>query len=354
MDGGITDNQGLYSSMLADNREKPYAFDLILVSDVTSYFMDPYEPVPVLEEPEWRKRNFSYYLDKFGLYMRRIRIGWMASILILLACLITIAATPNIYLRDSAFLLGGIFFTISAIIAVLLFYLNRSSVIRLFFKRQLPSDDITELLNQLKLNNNFSKETIARLSAYLTDTRIGSIEQMIKARGASLITLSMDVNLKNTRRLIYEMFYDNCKFNNRRMFNVIYELSTFNRSNRQYRFDHKLNWNARTEDRALLLEGVDRLNPITEDARNMGTTLWFDQQNKKDEMLKKIVATGQFTTCANTLEYILSLLREVEDGRLEIPSDKLAEIQELGKKVTEDWIRFKKDPYFLLEKYSMV
>jgi hypothetical protein len=66
------------------------------------------------------------------------------------------------------------------------------------------------------------------------------------------------------------------------------------------------------------------------------------------------VATGQFTTCANTLEYILSLLREVEDGRLEIPSDKLAEIQELGKKVTEDWIRFKKDPYFLLEKYSMV
>ncbi|MES1161143.1 MAG: patatin-like phospholipase family protein, partial [Bacteroidota bacterium] len=48
MDGGVDDNQGLYSAILADTRRRKSdennGFDLIMVTDVASYFMDPYLP----------------------------------------------------------------------------------------------------------------------------------------------------------------------------------------------------------------------------------------------------------------------------------------------------------------------
>jgi hypothetical protein len=84
---------------------------------------------------------------------------------------------------------------------------------------------------------------------------------------------------------------------------------------------------------------------VAEDARLMGTTLWFDEPDTADKKLKKIISAGQFTTCANLLEYVLSLERKglVFDP---VVNTNLGVIKQL---LITDWLRFKNDPYFIYQ-----
>jgi hypothetical protein len=170
---------------------------------------------------------------------------------------------------------------------------------------------------------------------------------MLEARLASVMSMVSDVNLKQVRRLIFEMFYNDACWENRRVPNFIYELSTHNITSRTNRISSKgrLGWIASPGDKALLLEGYENMNPIAEEARLMGTTLWFDDQSVEEEKLKKIVATGQFTTCANLLEYIISLERK------QVPFDKpaLTLLKKLKIQLTTDLQRFKAEPFFLYD-----
>jgi len=62
MDGGVDDNQGVYSAMLADKRRRLMTFngfDLVIVSDVASYFHDPYVPPSSVETGSYRKKNLA-------------------------------------------------------------------------------------------------------------------------------------------------------------------------------------------------------------------------------------------------------------------------------------------------------
>jgi len=351
MDGGITDNQGVNSSMIADKRGHPYSFDLIMVCDVASYFMDPYIPVPIRQEPAWRKKNIAYYLDKISGAAKSVTWLWIISLVLLLGS-ITMAAFSGVSgVLNIAWLLTGLFLVSSILLTIFWAFIKGNSLARLLLGG-LPQQEISDILNRLHVGQNFSPEIINKLSAYLADTKLGSIEQMLKARAASVLTLSMDVNLKETRRLIYNMFFGDPFWANRRVYNVIYELSSFNIANRTVRINGRLKWNATPEEKSILLDGLGLMNKIAEEARNMGTTLWFDAQAQQNQMLKKIVACGQFTTCANLLEYIFSLLSNHKHGLLIIPDDELQKIQKLQEQVSADWERFKRDPYFLFEGFN--
>src|SRR5258708_13820346 len=54
MDGGVDDNQGVYSAMLADKRRRTAnaekGLDLMIVSHVATYFMAPYIPPAPVEK----------------------------------------------------------------------------------------------------------------------------------------------------------------------------------------------------------------------------------------------------------------------------------------------------------------
>jgi len=168
---------------------------------------------------------------------------------------------------------------------------------------------------------------------------------MIKARMASMLSMLLDINLKQTRRLIYEMFYNDATWENRRMPNFIYELSTYNIVARTNRFNNpkRLTWIATDADKQFFLTGFAEMNKVAEDARTMGTTLWFDEKDEHDQRLKKIIAAGQFTTCCNLLEYLVSMERKGIQFSAPV-NDQLSQIKA---KLTNDLLQFKKDPFFL-------
>ena len=350
MDGGITDNQGLSSLMLADkkrrSRVKPDPFDLIIITDVASYFMDGYES-PLVEQKEgWQKNNLNDYLTKFKKIAKAIK-----RLPILFSIAFILFAGLGWFLKHSDL---STLFIILASVSVTLTILSSIvaySAVGKKLIRNIIAFDLKEFIYvKLGLQKFFSAIITDKLAGYLQFTKLNVLEQMIKARLTSAVTMISDVNLKQVRRLIYKIFYEDAQWDNRRVPNFIYELSTYNIAARNNRFNNqlRLKWLPTPADKVLLLEGLEKINPIAEIARLAPTTLWFDAIQVKDELLKKIVTTGQFTTCANLLEYVISLERK------NVPFDPAhqAELENLKGMLERDFIRFKENPYFLFDQLA--
>jgi predicted acylesterase/phospholipase RssA len=351
MDGGITDNQGLYSALTADQRrrDKNMPFDLVIVGDVTSHFMDPYKVVEQETETGWRAGTLNGFLKKAAGIFRKIKKGMIASVFVSLLSLIF--AIANIFTFGILYLTSICLFLFGAslVTSVFLFFITRAANKQKLLKKLFAGDvtpEIKTILEQLNVGNNFSPAIIDKLTSYLGNTKLNVIEQMLKSRAASVLTMTMDVNLKHTRRLIYELFYKNQQFDNRRLYNVLFELSTFNCPNRVYRINNKLPW-AKPEDKQLLHDVPVTLRTIAEDAWTMGTTLWFAKDDVMQDKLKKLVTTGQFTTCINLIEYVLLIERKVEKSELNLVVEELNKVKIMKEQLLKDWNEFKKDPYHL-------
>jgi hypothetical protein len=353
MDGGITDNQGLYSAMVADERERRqgHGFDLIMSTDVASYFMNPVD-VPVEQPPKgWRGRNISYYIAKVkkGLATAKgltIAAGLMLAGGTALALLCQVAA-----LAALGWVLAGMAVTVLIVALFVLRKANGNAVIKAIAKDS-ANDDIGALLNSVGAGSGFSPSVIDKLSYYLSRTRLNVLELMAKARITSVISMVMDINLKQVRRLIYELLYGNAKWEDRRSQNAIYDMSSFNKNNRQFRINKKeittvSGGKVKFSDaeKALLLDGCGAIETVAEAARKMGTTLWFDDKDDNGDMLKKIISCGQFTTCGNLLEYVMT----VQKRGLGFAPEVEQRLQDIRNQLEGHWQRFKADPYFLYE-----
>jgi hypothetical protein len=176
------------------------------------------------------------------------------------------------------------------------------------------------------------------------------LEQMVKTRLNSTLSMVMDVNLKQTRRLIFDIFfgkfYGDDIWKDRRAFDVIYELSDYNRISREGFIKDKFSSDDATC--TLLLDGCVQLNGVAEDARNMGTTLWYDTKDSRDDRMMKVVACGQFTTCAKLLEYVL----ELEQKKIELSPEQRKIFDGVKTQLLEDWKNFKGDPYFVYKQLA--
>jgi len=345
MDGGITDNQGLNSIMLADKRRRqranPNPFDLIIVTDVASYFMNAYEVPQAKDEPEWRRKNIAYYIQQTRNNIKKIKGSILLVVLLLLASIATLVFCNNNIANNIAWLVIGL--SIAILVPTLL--LSRVSIVRTVFNNPEQVDIQGPLQNTLHIEKFFSSTIVARLIRFLKLTRLGVWEQMLKARITSVMTMVSDVNLKQVRRLIYQIFYEEPMWDNRRMPNFIYEISTFNISARTNRLndERRLKWKATEADKQLLLDNCSLLNAVAEEARLMSTTLWFDETDTQQKKLKKIIATGQFTTCVNLIEYLISLERK----GLVFEQSVQQQLDAIKKELINDWEHFKHDPYFL-------
>jgi hypothetical protein len=298
MDGGIDDNQGINSMMLADKRRKNgNNFDTLIACDVGSYFMDAYLPV---------KENKKSFLGKFSLTTLSAIYLFVFITLIVLGFIMgkysyEIWKISLITIGGMGIIIGGLFYG----------FINS--------KYQ-------------KLAHGDWGNIVHRYVKYFLKIRLSVFEQMLTARAESVLKMTTSIFMIQLRRMSYQLFYSQEKWENRRITATIYELSTKEYPTTEKRFKGKLpkTW-------MQIEHPSDTLMHTAQQAREMGTTLWFDENNmdKRD----KIIATGQFTMCFNLLVYLF----EIE--KVKPLSDSL---KKLKQDLINDWIEFNKNPMWLV------
>ncbi|HWK06957.1 MAG TPA: patatin-like phospholipase family protein [Puia sp.] len=384
MDGGVDDNQGVYSAMLADKRRRianaEKGFDLMIVSDVASYFMDPYVPPAPVEKGGLRKKSLADLLKSSGSIISKLNrfltITGIVSVVLLAGAIgLLLFAEPGGWQNLGFFLLSPGIIGLLLFVGLIVAKKMGSPLIRKLTGLINGSDKqlVSSLKEGVPAVANFSDKALGSMVKYLKGARFGVLEQMGNARVGSMLSLLLDINLKQTRRLIFDTFFGNFYgkdvWGNRRVFNVIYELSLFNISSRESTIRNKFesddyslpvpppadSWSKNCED--LLLKNCAQLNSVAEAARTMGTTLWYDQDDADSDRMDKVVACGQFTTCAKMLEYSLVLERILQQEESRPFGERTLQFGDfdrqlfflIRKQLEQDWKAFKEDPFFMIK-----
>lgn len=324
MDGGITDNQALESMVDAQKRRvkgrtdfRP--FDLMLVNDVGSPYMEPYK-LP--------KENDSYIGIKAISIKTVIIILW---ILMLLGISLIAGLIPKLDILGTRWpVVIGTTLTILSIGFLLLLNLIRRFI-----------EGNTDRLGGLNLNKNFSPSIVTNLFEHFASTPIMVIFRMLKERFRSVLILNNDVFLKRIRFLLYDKTYESGKYRFKMKTNHIYDLSFSNDLNR-----HKKELN--------FIEPSKSIQIIAQAAFEMATTLWFDTTNQKNETLAALIACGQFTTCYNLLEYIYRL-KTTKSKTGDTYYNGLAsayqeKVDHLEMQLSKDYLAFQENPFWQYNK----
>lgn len=218
MDGGITDNQALESILDAQERRLKRTgtsfspFDLMLINDVGSDFMDPYKPA----------QDSSSYTGIKG-----ITINTLLLILSVL-CLIGLAGVAVGFFTNFATELQRKVFVLAGAVISLLCALGLSL---LLFVRSYIKGNVHNI-GGLDLNKNFSGSIVNNLFDHFGKTPVGVILRMLKDRISSVLLLNNDVFLKRIRYLLYNAAYNSKRYQYRIMTNHVYDLSFSNDSKR--------------------------------------------------------------------------------------------------------------------------
>ena len=329
MDGGIYDNQGIDSILrYKENSEQPY-FDLIVLSDVASPNMKPY--VPFKEKPKTGFRALT--LRKLNNGVKSFdRIGSM-----ILWAVVCLGVFSPFVLGMGTNWLAGVCWTVAGF--ALLFLLARQLV-----KKKLKS-----LLFQLlfKIRDHIPAFYLKRLANFdIAGLSVHRAEPLIMDRVNSLVTLLSSVFLKVVRRLNYNRLYEEETYKYRRLSTLIKCLTR----------DNLAGTNSGTKERKGFFSGDydadigPAIQAVVEEAAAFGTTLWFTEQEKLNNVLKKLVATGQITLCYNLILY-LEQLKSVQDQQQDADLDPLVaeNIDGLYAQCIADWAMFRKDPMFLVK-----
>jgi predicted acylesterase/phospholipase RssA len=306
MDGGIVDNQGIEPLLLTEQRMKKdnedkakteeNEFDLLIISDVTSPYMEGFKKSNARKLNFWRRLN-----------LKRLIIS---NLLILASSVIGIIYSLNRNIETLSVL-----FTAIITLSLLLYFI-------LAFIRKLPlSFQVPEAF--LKP---FRKLLKVKFSVY---------ENMILNRSNSLLMMTSEVFLKHIRRLNYNKIYQDSSWKNRRIMNAIYELRT-----EEERLQTKIKSGKLSEE----LVPSSAIQKVASIASAMGTTLWFtkDELEEKD-MLNSIIACGQFTMCWNLLEYI----QKIKNNSVNT-NERHLELLKLEEQLMDFWNKFKDEPFWLV------
>lgn len=85
-------------------------------------------------------------------------------------------------------------------------------------------------------------------------------------------------------------------------------------------------------------------------ANSMGTSLWFTENELKQELPKAVLACGQYTICYNLLQQARKLKKKIVDDPNQMNlGQKL--LVELEPKLQSDWKRFNHDPFCKVHTY---
>lgn len=367
MDGGICDNQGLWSLLEANKRtiagDSPKTgvvnrFDLMMVSDVTSFYMKPYKsPKPF--KAAWAGETPAYYWDLItGIFAKvkkaRTKIFVGTVLTASLFCLPLLLEGPSV----AGFVLAALGLAIFGLVVLLdrryeVFIKARPNLEAAFRKKSLEA-----LFTYFRAEDTFTNRTSLKLISHLKTTNIEVLIDMLLVRGQSTVTMVSEVFLKHVRRLIYDQLFRNPAYQYRRLDNPIYRLSYTNAKNRrQPSFEEQGGEDDKSyrERKERFLEEVgqsckltDTMQEIAEIAYNADTTLWFTQEEETDSpsnVRRAIIAAGQFTTCYSLLRYALSIKHSRCFKALHAEARTQTEF--IISQLKAMMLLFEKDPFFL-------
>ncbi len=321
MDGGIYDNQGLESILKynAKNGELPY-FDLIIVSDVSSPNMTHFQP----SKPKDNWFAMSTF-QEFVKYNKWLNIGMFLLIITLLILPFIKGYQVNfltgICLGSSLFL--GTFF-------IFKLWIQNIAIIKIrkIFRQMIGS------------NFEFYKSKIGPLS--IAKVPFGTLSVLLKDRVASLSILMHEVFLKVVRRFNYNKLYENDAYKLRRITTLIRGL--IEQDFARYKGSLTDNDDATYDN----FVGANITNTVRE-ASGFGTTLWFTETEGMNEVLHKLIATGQLTMCFNMMIYLNQWFRD-EDGNFDrVSRVEQRQMREMYQQCMDDWERFREEPQFLVD-----
>ncbi|WP_299099892.1 patatin-like phospholipase family protein [uncultured Winogradskyella sp.] len=319
MDGGITDNQGIGSMVLINNRMKNTdngALDLIIVNDVGSYKMNPWEPdTRKIESNSTLQQAIDKILKYFSFKLIYVLILFTGILIITLNFLNVFGekASSNISV------IGGFITGFGVLVTVLGYIVSKIKALQLsklntLFNKNVPEPIVDDVMSFKNLD-------------------ISLIKVMISNRISSSMTMINDVFLKQIRRINYDYFYSKSEYKNKRITATIYKLNgveTPYNKNTDYNQDIKP-------------FPSDELKNISLIASKTPTTLWWDQNDIDNNRMESLIACGQFTICYELLEYILELKADKESGISDFK-----EINKLESVLKTQWQAFNKNPLWLV------
>lgn len=300
MDGGIIDNQGIEGVKLAEDRysrkNKGKAFiGTFIVSDVSEKKMKPYK-VPEL------------HLNKFKDLINLRNVNFLFAFLLISISFSFLFFSPPRWLT----ILLSSLLPLSLGWFALFFFLRTK--FRGLMARSFGDADAMGMRKDLKV---------------LMKTPIYVLIYLLELRATSSLKMVTDVFMRRIRQLQLSSLFDrDSDWFYRVCPNYIYTL-----------FEKK--------DIALSLQ----INEIVHEANQMPTSLWFSQKEKENRVLDKLIACGQLSMCFNLFTYIENLKKNLKyKVWKELPEEEKVELEKLELNMKEDWERFQKNPYWLIEK----
>ncbi|MFK7750202.1 MAG: patatin-like phospholipase family protein [Kordia sp.] len=324
MDGGIADNQGIGSMMnisIARKRddELKKELDLIVVNDVGSFKMNPWQPEPKKkDESSSIKSVISKVLDYF-------KIKPLYIIILVLGVVLMVLNSMEIFKGKAwpaLYIIGGIFTGIGLLLSIfgLVAGMTKSSIIgslKSLFKKNVPAPLVDDVLSFRKL-------------------RVGLIQRMLTERISSTVIMVNDIFLKQIRRLNYKLLYSDPSLRHKIITSTVYEL---NGEKTAYSKSFSFNKNISPAPSTLLTS-------IGLIASEMPTTLWWDEKDIQKDRMDALIACGQFTSCYKLMDYIIKLKK---NKRIELSEEETVAIDTLYKDLENDWKKFNENPMFHVE-----
>ncbi|MFP2925031.1 patatin-like phospholipase family protein [Pyxidicoccus sp. 3LG] len=255
MDGGIYDNQGVDSLLLAyDDAQPP---PTLLISDVSTQETEMYNVPENPTKRGWITLNGVSWL------------GWGLFVL-------TLASAAILAWRGFEELRAGTWGPQDTFLYLVPGLLTAAVTAALVWVRRRLRDGNAMLQQHLDLDAwpSFQKLTVPEFM------------QMLVLRGTSLLALTSKVFMKRVRGLVYKRVYKDPRFENRRMSNLIYALTV----NRPKLFSEHP-W----------LQPGPHLVALSQQACQMPTTLWFTDSSQ----FTLVESAGEATVCYVLLRHIV-------------------------------------------------
>ncbi|MGL4379327.1 MAG: hypothetical protein ACRCT1_23015, partial [Microcoleaceae cyanobacterium] len=325
MDGGVDDNQGVQSLIIANERigaqiqkGKPTETEelgLLIVSDTDNIQSSAEE---IFQSSSYTKdvntnhqENLSDLTLNKLVFLSRIFRG----ILYLLPFLLLAQILSDILQKKFDF------FEILFVGIPLLLSVTVAGLIGVFFNKfrgkVLPS-----------LQENLQKQLGVSLWHTVQNLTLDEALNMVEIRTSSLLALPT-VFMKRIRSLVSQNIYSNLKYRDKVIANYIYDLEKS--LGKKFEAYH-------------LKAPSEQMQKLAQSCTNMETTLWFKLGEEKQQ-INQVISCGQVTMCFNLLEYILKY-----------KADKIGQdpvVTEVWNKSKEAWELMQNDPEALITRYQL-